>query len=130
MSDRKQQSWLERLLGSLFGRPASKSGSLTPIRPVDVSIVPAQITELPAAGPRTVEDWRQLVGSGQRVAMSWDGGPGRGAVMAQGQVRTIFDETIWVWLDRELDEADRPRSDQAIQLLAPRDDAMRLVPGR
>jgi hypothetical protein len=130
MSDRKQQSWLERLKGCLFGEPASRSGALTPLRAVDVSIVPAQITALPVAGPRTVEDWRQLVGTGQRVAVSWDGGPERGAVMAQGQVRTIFDETIWVWLDRELPEADRPISEQAIQILAPREDAMRLVPGR
>ena len=130
MSDRKQQSWLERLKGCLFGQPATRSGTLTPLRPVDVSIVPSQIAEPLAAGPRTVEDWRQLVGQGQRVAVSWDGGPDRGTVMAQGQVRMIFDETVWIWLDRELSEADRPTAEQAIHVLTPREDAMRLVPGR
>lgn len=130
MSDRSHRSWLERLSGFLRGGSASEPVSVVRPRPVDVSVVPDQISEPLAPGPRSVEDWRSLVPQGQRVALSWDGGPGRGSLMAQGQVRLLFDESIWIWLDRELDEEDRPGPGQAMQIMAPRDDAMRLIPGR
>jgi hypothetical protein len=99
-------------------------------RPADVSIVPAMITQPPTAGPRTTEDWRDLLTPGRRVVLSWNAGGPRGALMAQGEVRLIFEETVWIWLDRALSEDGRPLTGQAIQVLTPREDALRLIPGR
>jgi hypothetical protein len=41
-----------------------------------------------------------------------------------------FDETVWIWLNQELAEIGRPVAGQAIQVLTPCRDAMRLIPGR
>jgi hypothetical protein len=60
--------------------------------------------------------------------LSWDGGPRRGTVTAEGAVRLLFGQTVWIWLDQQLPEHDRPTVGQAIQVLAPSDDAMRLIP--
>jgi hypothetical protein len=42
----------------------------------------------------------------------------------------IFDETVWIWLDQDISEDGRPLAGQAIHVLTPREDAMRLIPGR
>jgi hypothetical protein len=80
--------------------------------------------------PRQLEHWRDLLHQGRRVVASWDGGPEHGAMLAEGEVRLTFDEIVWIWLDRELPEDGRPVVDQAMQLLTPADDAMRLIPCR
>jgi hypothetical protein len=129
MSDHKRESWLQRLCRHVRRQTSAPRDLVEGSRPVDVSVVPTAIVQPPAPGPRTTENWRDLVQSGQRVVVSWDGGPVRGAIMAQGEVRMTFDETIWIWLDRELPEDSRPSAGQAIQVLTPREDALRLIPG-
>jgi hypothetical protein len=95
-----------------------------------VSVVPATIVQPPADGPRTTENWRDLLEPGRRVVVSWHTGSPRGATTVQGEVRMIFEETIWIWLDHELSEDSRPLAGQMVQVLTPRQDAMRLIPGR
>jgi hypothetical protein len=43
-------------------------------------------------------------------------------------VRLLFEDSLWIWLDRQLPEQDRPTVGQALQMLAPSEDAMRLIP--
>ncbi|HZO31569.1 MAG TPA: hypothetical protein VFH48_36855 [Chloroflexota bacterium] len=87
-----------------------------------------EVTTPRNAGLRSLEDWHDLVRQGRRVMLSWDGGPKCGTVTAQGEVRLLFEETIWIWLDRQLPEQDRPTAGQALQMQAPCEDAMRLIP--
>lgn len=128
MSIHKSESWLQRLFrraGRQLFRPSTPT---PPSRPADVSVVPTHVTTPGAAGLRSLENWRMLVQQGRRVMLSWDGGPRRGTVTAQGKVRLTFEDAVWIWLDRQLPEADRPTVGQAMHLLAPGDDAMCLVP--
>lgn len=95
---------------------------LTPDR---LSIVSAS-----ESAPRGIEDWRELLPPGRVVTIAWDASGNRGEMVVEGEVRLIFDDTVWIWLDCELAPDLRPAVGQAIQVLAPRADALRLVPCR
>jgi len=126
----QQQSWLTRLcqrVSRAITGPAQAEAQLSVVRP---ALVPDHVVDAVSAGPRPLEHWRDLLHQGRRVVASWDGGPEHGAMLAEGEVRLTFDETVWIWLDRELPEAGRPLVDQAMQLLTPTEDAMRLIPCR
>jgi hypothetical protein len=130
MSAQHHESWIQRICRRLRGQAPVATLLADREGPAEVRIVPSTIVQPPIAGPRTIEDWRDLLQTGRRVVVSWSAGGSRGALMAEGEVRLIFEETVWVWLDRELSEDGRPLAGQAIQVLAPREDAMRLIPGR
>jgi hypothetical protein len=130
MSVQHHDSWVQRLYRRVCRQTPASTLLVDQDRPAEVSILPAMIVQPPTAGPRTIEDWRDLLKSGRRAAVSWNAGGSRGARMAQGDVRMIFEETVWIWLDQEISEDARPFTGQAIQVLVPRADAMRLIPGR
>ncbi|MGE3907833.1 MAG: PilZ domain-containing protein [Chloroflexota bacterium] len=132
MADRKRTSWIQRLGERLLGQSTSRADvtELAQYRPVDATIVPEVVDEGPATASRTLEHWRDLAQQGQRVTLTWDGGPQHGSLLAEGEVRLTFDETVWVWLDQELPEQNRPVAGQAIQLLTPQPDGLRLIPCR
>ena len=132
MSVRGRAPWIQRLYERLRGQtaPRPEITQLDRCRAVDVTVVPEIVDEAPSTAARTSEDWRELAQQGRRVAVTWDGGPDQGAMMAQGEIRLTFEETVWIWLDQELPEASRPAIGQAIQVLAPRTDALRLIPCR
>src|SRR5690606_12432508 len=88
------------------------------------------VTEPITPEPRSLEHWRDLLHQGRRVVVSWDGGPQHGTMLAEGEVRLTFDETVWIWLDHELSPLGRPVIDQAMHVLTPCEDAMRLIPCR
>jgi hypothetical protein len=128
MSVQHNDSWLQRFYRRMCGEPPAPLADHAPL--ADVTVVPAMIVQPLATSPRTTEDWRDLLGVGRRVVLSWNTDGPRGALMAQGEVRLIFDETVWIWLDAELAEDGRPQAGQAVQVLTPRQDALRLIPGR
>jgi hypothetical protein len=123
-------SWIQRLYRRIRRQAPAATVRADRDRPAEVSVVPSMVVQPPVEGPRSIEDWRDLLRAGRRVVVSWGSGGARGAMMAQGEVRMIFEETVWIWLDQEISEDGRPLAGQAIQVLAPRRDAMRLVPGR
>ena len=128
MSSDKRESWLQRLY-----RRATRLTTASPEpgasgRPAEVAIDPAQVTAPRAPAFRSLEDWRDLVHQGRRVMITWDGGPRRGTITTHGEVRLLFEDAVWIWLDNQLPEGDRPTAGQAMQMLAPGDDAMRLIP--
>jgi hypothetical protein len=130
MSAQHHESWIQRIVRRVRAEvpasmPRPNRGGVA-----EVSIVPSMIVQPLVAGPRTIEDWRDLLHAGRRVAISWGDGGSRGTRMAEGEVRLIHDETVWIWLDRELSDDGRPLAGQVVQVLAPREDAMRLIPGR
>ncbi len=127
MTSHHHESWIRRLFGRLRQQP---SVQLAPHQPVDAPIVPNVITEPLPSGTRVNEDWRSLIQQGQRVLVAWDGGPRRGTLQAHGEVRMIFEETVWIWLDDTVPQERRPTLGQAIQVMTARSDAMRLVPCR
>jgi hypothetical protein len=126
--------WFHRLYQRLLGQQEPQTGivQLHEHRPVQVVIDPASVEDegAPEVASRTSEEWQDLMRQGRRVAVTWDGGPHQGSVMAQGEIRLTFEEAVWIWLDQELPEASRPAVGQAIQVLAPRPDALRLIPCR
>jgi hypothetical protein len=128
MSTHERASWLQRLYRRITRLTTASPKSTAPDRPAEVSIEPAQVSSTGAAGLRSVEDWRDLVRRGRRVTLTWDGGPRCGTIMTGGEVRLLFEDSIWVWLDDQLPERDRPTAGQVMQLLTPGDDAMRLIP--
>ncbi|MCC7371218.1 MAG: PilZ domain-containing protein [Chloroflexi bacterium] len=134
MSGQDRTSWYRRLYQRLLGESTEQPDiiQLHERRPAEVVAEPDDVVSLngPAESERAVEDCRVLLGQGRRVAVTWDGGPEHGSVMAQGEVRLTFDDTVWIWLDQELPESSRPRAGQALQVLAPRPDALRLIPCR
>jgi hypothetical protein len=127
MSDQYSPSWFQRLVRHVRRRVLPSDG---PPGSSESAVVPTEVSSPHTAGPRSIEDWRELVRPGRRITLSWDGGPRRGTLMAQGEVRLTFEDTIWIWLDRDLPPEDRPTTGQAIQVMAPRDDAMRVIPCR
>src|SRR5947209_18071251 len=117
-------SWIERLYRRVHGETPSTALVADHGRSVDVVIAPREIVQPLDAGPRTAEHWRTLLKPGQQVVVNWDAEDGRpGAVVVHGEVRLTFEDTVWIWLDRELSDAERPSTGQAIQLLSPREDA-------
>lgn len=134
MSVHPPKPWIQRLYERLLGQrePQTEIVQLHERRPTQVVIDPESIEDegSPAVASRTSEEWQDLMRQGRRVAVTWDGGPHQGSVMAQGEIRLTFEETVWIWLDQELPEASRPTVGQAIQVLAPRSDALRLIPCR
>src|SRR5215217_8271921 len=126
----QNDSWIQRFYRRVCGQAPVPTALADCGRRADVSIAPATIVQPLADGPRTTEDWRDLLEPGRRVVVSWNAGGPRGALTAQGEVRLIFEETVWIWLDCEVSEDGRPLAGQAVQVLAPRADAMRLIPGR
>jgi hypothetical protein len=126
--------WIHRLYERLLGQsePQTEIVQLHERRPTQVVVDPESVEDegAPVTGSRTSEEWQDLMRQGRRVAVTWDGGPHQGSVMAQGEIRLTFDETVWIWLDQELPEESRPQVGQAIQVLAPRSDALRLIPCR
>jgi hypothetical protein len=134
MSVHPPKLWLQRLCQLLLGQsePQTEIVQLHEHRPTQVVIDPESIEDegAPEASSRTSEEWQDLMRQGRRVAVTWDGGPHRGSVMAQGEIRLTFEDTVWIWLDQELPEESRPAVGQAIQVLAPRSDALRLIPCR
>lgn len=134
MSVHPPKPWIQRLCQLLLGQrePQREIVQLDEYRPAQVVIDPESIEDegSPVMASRTSEEWQDLMRQGSRVAVTWDGGPHQGSVMAQGEIRLTFDETVWIWLDQELPEESRPAVGQAIQVLAPRSDALRLIPCR
>lgn len=128
MSTDKRESWLLRLYRRVTRLTTASPEPGASGCPAGVAIDPAQVATPRAPALRSLEDWRDLVHQGRRVTLTWDGGPRRGAITTRGEVRLLFEDSIWVWLDHQLPERDRPTAGQAMQLLAPGDDAMRLIP--
>ena len=128
MSIQKRESWLQRLYRRATRLTTAAPEPVAPDRPDEVSIDLAQVTSPRAPGLRSLEDWRDLVHQGRRVTLTWDGGHRRGTITTRGEVRLLFEESIWVWLDDQLPERDRPTAGQAMQMLVPGEDAMRLIP--
>lgn len=123
----QQTSWLTRFYQRVCRAINPPTQTATAEAPVQVS---GQVTHVPLERPRMLENWRDLLHQGRRVVVSWDGGPQHGTMLAEGEVRLTFDETVWIWLDRELSPVARPVVDQAMQVLTPCEDAMRLIPCR
>jgi len=130
MSVQQNDSWIQRIYRRVCGQPQVATALADRAPRADVSIVPAAIVQPPVDGPRTTEDWRDLLETGRRVVVSWTTGGPRGARTAEGEVRMIFDEAVWIWLDSEMPEDGRPLAEQAVQVHTAREDAMRLIPGR
>lgn len=128
MSIQKHESWLQRLYRRATGQMSASPEPVALSRPAATSVEPAQVTTPRAAGLRTLEDWRDLVHQGRRVTLSWDGGSRRGTITTHGEVRLLFEDAVWIWLDAQLPERDRPTVGQAMHMLAPGEDAMRLIP--
>ena len=128
MSIQKRESWLQRLYRRATRLTTAAPEPVAPDRPDEVSIDLAQVTSPRAPGLRSLEDWRDLVHQGRSVTLTWDGGHRRGTITTRGEVRLLFEESIWVWLDDQLPERDRPTAGQAMQMLVPGEDAMRLIP--
>lgn len=130
----QQQSWVTRLYQrvrrsiTFTGGPGAAPAAASPlvVRALDNLYAPPSS----AGGARAHEDWRDLLYQGRRVVVSWDGGDEHGTMLAEGEVRLTFDETVWIWLDRTLPDEGRPVIQQAMQLLTPTDDAMRIIPCR
>lgn len=99
MSIQRRESWLQRLYRRASRLAPASPEPVTPSRPADVSTEPAQVTTPRAAGLRTLENWRDLVHHGRRVTVAWDGGPRRGTITSHGDVRLLFEDAVWVWLD-------------------------------
>lgn len=127
MSKQQSPSWFQRLVRRVC-RPVLPVGDAA--QSAGSALEPTEVSSPLSVGPRSIEDWRDLIRPGRRIVLSWDGGAHRGMVTAQGEVRMTFEETVWIWLDRELSPADRPTGGQAIQVMAPREDAMRMIPCR
>jgi hypothetical protein len=134
VTDQPRTPWMQRLYQRLTGQtqPPSQIVQLHERRPAQVVIEPESVQDdgAPEMNTSTSEEWQDLMRQGRRVAVTWDGGKHQGSVMAQGEIRLTFDDAVWIWLDQELPEASRPAVGQAIQVLAPRSDALRLIPCR
>ena len=134
MSVHPPKPWIQRLCQLLLGQraPQTEIVQLHEHRPTQVVIDAESVEDegAPVTGSRTSEEWQDLMRQGRRVAVTWDGGPHQGCVMAQGEIRLSFEVTVWIWLDQELPGVSRPAVGQAIQVLAPRADALRLIPCR
>lgn len=136
MIDEQHNSWLTRLYECVrrtIVAPSDVDGhrppaELAPIR--DRTPVAAAVGDDLQGVPRSLEHWRDLLHQGRRVVMSWDGGPELGAMLAEGEVRLTFDETVWVWLEQDLPEDGRPELGQAMQVMTPCHDALRVIPCR
>src|SRR3954470_3742662 len=125
MSGSTRPSWLQHLIGIL---PWQSDNRPSPARPAD-EIVPLAVP----AEQRRGEDWRDLLQPGQRVRVAWtaEGGRARAQELTvEGQVRLIAGETFWVWFDCDVPRDRCPAVGQAIQVLTPGSDALRLVPCR
>jgi hypothetical protein len=134
VSAERRTPWFQRLCQRLFGQAETlpEIVHLHERRPVQVVIEPEFVEDdhAPVLAARAAEDWQELMRQGCRVTVTWDGGPLQGSMTAQGEIRLIFEETVWIWLDEELPEGSRPATGQAIQVLSPRPDALRLIPCR
>ncbi len=127
----QEQSWLTRLYQRVRRTLiASDGASDAPVVTERPSLLAPRVVDGRTDSPRVLEDWRDLLHQGRRVVVSWDGGPEHGTMLAEGEVRLTFDETVWIWLDRELPDEGRPALHQALQMLTPSDDAMRMIPCR
>jgi hypothetical protein len=128
MSAGKRESWLQRLFRSARRQiPAGRGRE--PISPsADLTVISSNTAFPGTDGLRSLENWRNLVRQGQRVVLNWDGGPHRGTVTTEGTVRLTFEDAVWIWLDQQLPDADRPTVGQAMQMLVPSQGAMILIP--
>ena len=126
----KCKSWFHKLYRSAFRRAPVQDQPELPARLLDPTIQPAEVTSPGISEPRSVENWRAIVRQGRPVTLSWDGGPKRGTITVQGTVRLTFEESVWIWLDEQLSEGDRPALGQAMHVHAPSQDALRLIPCR
>src|SRR3954453_16341970 len=125
MTSYPHESWKARLLGMLPWQQDRGPSALGAVD--DVMTITSPVEQ------RRGDDWRELVRSGRRVQVAWFA-PGGGVVgdemLATGEVRTIFEETVWVWLDRDLPAGTLPEIGQVVDVLVSNGDAMRLVPCR
>jgi hypothetical protein len=125
MTSYQRESWKDRLLGMLPWQQDRQPPVLGTID--DVLTITSPVEQ------RRDDDWRDLVRSGRRVQVSWviAGDEAQGEqIIARGEVRTIFEETLWIWLDHDL-PADRcPAVGQVVDVMTSSGDALRLVPCR
>ena len=125
MTSYQPTSWKDRLLGMLPWQQDRRAPVLGTIDDVLTITSPAE--------QRRDEDWRDLVRSGRRVQVSWVTADDRAQaeeLIVSGEVRAIFEETVWIWLDHDL-PADRcPAIGQVVDVLLSGGDALRLVPCR
>jgi hypothetical protein len=125
MTHDQPTSWKDRLLGMLPWQHDHRAPASDTIEDMLVITAPAE--------QRRAEDWRDLVRSGRRVQVSWIAADGQANVVemtARGEVRTIFEETVWVWLDHDLPAECCPALGQVVDVLVSTGDALRLVPCR
>src|SRR6266496_2225848 len=118
-------SWKDRLLGMLPWQQGR--------RPPVLGTIDDVLTITSPAEQRRDEDWRDLVRSGRRVQVSWvtaDVAAQGEELITRGEVRTIFEETVWIWLDHDLPTDRCPSIGQVVDVLISTGDAMRLVPCR
>jgi hypothetical protein len=125
MTTNPSGSWKDRLLGML---PWQQDR-----RPPVLGTIDDVLTITSPAEQRRDEDWRDLVRTGRRVQVSWvtagDHAQGQ-ELIVRGEVRTIFEETVWIWLDHDLPADHCPTIGQVVDVLLSTGDAMRLVPCR
>jgi c-di-GMP-binding flagellar brake protein YcgR len=124
----KCESWLQKLYRSALRRAPVEGQPRPPARPVDPTIQLSEIASPGISELRSLPDWHTIVRQGCPVTLSWDGGPKRGTITVQGTVRLTFEEAVWIWLDEQLPEGDRPALGQAMHVHAPSQDALRLIP--
>ncbi|MCC6179751.1 MAG: PilZ domain-containing protein [Chloroflexi bacterium] len=152
-------SWIQRLLDVVVGRTEVGPSSAPPASPPPTSAPPtsASLAAQPLAaatpidGPASArepvhlsevifrgldatlrEDWRDLLRAGRRVQATWGvaGATSEEEQLADGWVRTMVDDRVWIWLNCDVPSGRRPVIGQAVQVLAPRADALRLIPCR
>lgn len=124
----KCESWLQKVYRSALRRAPVEGQPGPPARPVDLTIQLSEIASPGISELRSLPDWHTIVRQGCPVTLSWDGGPKRGTITVQGTVRLTFEEAVWIWLDEQLPEGDRPALGQAMHVHAPSQDALRLIP--
>ena len=128
MSGEKRESWLQRLYRRTRRQPPAQPDVAPVVPATDLTVIPSTPALPGTTALRSVENWRNLVEQGRRVVLCWDGGEGRGSIKAEGIVRLTFEETVWIWLNQPLPDADRPTVGQAMQVLVPGQGAMTLIP--
>jgi hypothetical protein len=124
----KRESWLQKLYRCATRRAPTPDQPEPPARQLDLSIRPGQVASPGTSELRSLENWRAIVRQGRPVTLSWDGGPKRGTITVQGTVRLTFEDAVWIWLDEQLPDGDRPALGQAMHVHVPAHDAMRLLP--
>lgn len=120
-----RQSWLQHLIGILPWQVEEREASV---------VSPSQIIELAVpTDQRHSEDWRDLLQAGRRVQVAWVADSAQSTpdeLTVPGEVRLVANESFWVWFDCDVPRDRCPEVGQALQVMVPYDDGLRVVPCR